>query len=154
MHELGRLERTLFTLHWLQDLNLRQRVQAGLNKGESRNALARAVFFNRLGKVRERNYEDQRYRASDLNLAVAAIVLWNTIYLERAVDALKNHGAKLPDGLTTHLSPLGWFGGIDAEINRVRYTVAYKGNDLMRSTTIERNGIVEATSQPTPIRRK
>ena len=108
LRELGRLERTLFTLHWLQDLNLRQRVQAGLNKGESRNALARAVFFNRLAEVRERNYEDQRYRASGLNLAVAAIVLWNTIYLERAVDALKNHGTKLPDGLTTHLSPLGW----------------------------------------------
>ena len=108
LREFGRLERTLFTLHWLQDLNLRHRVQAGLNKGESRNALARAVFFNRLGEVRERNYEDQRYRASGLNLAVAAIVLWNTIYLERAVDALKNHGAKLPDGLTTHLSPLGW----------------------------------------------
>jgi TnpA family transposase len=108
LRELGRIERTIFTLQWLQDLNLRRRVHAGLNKGESRNALARAVFFNRLGEVRERNYEDQRYRASGLNLAVAAIVLWNTVYLERAVDTLKAHGAALPDDLATHLSPLGW----------------------------------------------
>lgn len=102
------MERTIFTLQWLQDLNLRRRVHAGLNKGESRNALARAVFFNRLGEVRDRNYKDQRYRASSLNLAIAAIVLWNTVYLNRAVEALKAHGAALPEDLTSHLSPLGW----------------------------------------------
>ena len=43
LRELGRVQRTLFTLDWLQNPSLRQRVQAGLNKGEARNALARAV---------------------------------------------------------------------------------------------------------------
>jgi TnpA family transposase len=33
LRELGRLERTLFTLQWLQSPELRQRVQLGLNKG-------------------------------------------------------------------------------------------------------------------------
>ena len=32
-------------LDWFRDPGLRQRVQAGLNKGEARNALARAVFM-------------------------------------------------------------------------------------------------------------
>ena len=50
LRELGRIERTIFILDWLQDVDLRRRVNAGLNKGESRNALARAVFFNRLGE--------------------------------------------------------------------------------------------------------
>lgn len=45
MREFGRIERTLFLLNWMQDLTLRSRVQAGLNKGEAKNALARAVFF-------------------------------------------------------------------------------------------------------------
>jgi TnpA family transposase len=49
LRELGRIERTLFTLDWLQNMELRRRVQVGLNKGEAKNALARAVFFNRLG---------------------------------------------------------------------------------------------------------
>ncbi|RMM03364.1 Transposase-like protein, partial [Pseudomonas amygdali pv. eriobotryae] len=57
---------------------------AGLNKGEARNALAKAVFFNRLGEIRDRSFEQQRYRASGLNLVTAAIVLWNTVYLERS----------------------------------------------------------------------
>jgi hypothetical protein len=38
-------------------LTLRRRVQAGLNKGEARNAPARAVFFNRLGEIRDRGFE-------------------------------------------------------------------------------------------------
>lgn len=53
---------------------LRRRVTAGLNKGEARNALARAVYFNRLGEVMERSFENQRYKASGLNLITAAIV--------------------------------------------------------------------------------
>jgi TnpA family transposase len=31
--------------------------KTGLNKGEARNALARAVFFNRLGEIRDRSFE-------------------------------------------------------------------------------------------------
>lgn len=46
------------------------------------------------------------------------------------------------------------FGGTDEEINRVRFAVTYRGDELIRTTTIERNGQVEASSKPTPIRRK
>jgi hypothetical protein len=56
--------RTLYTLAWLEDPTLRRRVTAGLNKGEARNSLARAVFFNRLGEIRDRSFENQRHRAS------------------------------------------------------------------------------------------
>ncbi|HQW21414.1 MAG TPA: Tn3 family transposase, partial [Rhodocyclaceae bacterium] len=108
LRELGRIERTLFILDWLQSVELRRRVQAGLNKGEARNALARAVFFNRLGEIRDRSFEQQRYRASGLNLVTAAIVLWNTVYLERAANALRNHGQGVDDALLQYLSPLGW----------------------------------------------
>ena len=108
LRELGRLERSLFTLQYLKDIELRRRIHAGLNKGEARNALARAVFFNRLGELRDRTYENQRYRASGLNLVVAAIVLWNTVYMERTVKALRDRGEVIPDELIAHLSPLGW----------------------------------------------
>ena len=35
MRELGRIERTQFILSWLQSVELRRRVHAGLNKGEA-----------------------------------------------------------------------------------------------------------------------
>ena len=78
-----------------------------LNKGESRNSLARAVFIHRLGEIRDRTYENQQHRASGLNLLVTAIILWNTRYLERAVTALRE-AEEVPDKLLVHLSPLGW----------------------------------------------
>src|SRR5258705_1215690 len=46
--------------------------------------------------------------ASGLNLLVAAIILWNTTYLQRAVDHLHNQGHHPAFGDLAHLSPLGW----------------------------------------------
>ncbi|WP_075790634.1 Tn3 family transposase [Massilia putida] len=108
LRELGRIERTLFILDWLQNIELRRRVHAGLNKGEARNALARAVFIHRLGEIRDRTFEQQRYRASGLNLVTAAIVLWNTVYLERSTQALREAGKLADDDMLQFLSPLGW----------------------------------------------
>ena len=108
MREVDRIERTLFMLEWMRDPKLRRRVQVGLNKGEARNALARAVFFNRQGDLRDRSFENQRYRASGLNLIVAAVILWNTVYLERAITALRGHGIAIDDEALVHLSPIGW----------------------------------------------
>jgi TnpA family transposase len=45
MASLGRIDRALFTLVWLLDKDLRQRVAAGLNKGELNNSLAEALCF-------------------------------------------------------------------------------------------------------------
>lgn len=108
LREIGRIERTLFMLDWFRDPALRRRVQAGLNKGEARNALARAVFMHRLGEIRDRGLENQSYRASGLTLLTAAITLWNTVYIERAIESLKRKGLQINEPLVSHLSPLGW----------------------------------------------
>ncbi len=47
-------------------------------------------------------------RASGLNLAVTAIILWNTLYLGRAVDELRSRGEIIPDEPLAHIAPLGW----------------------------------------------
>ena len=97
LREIGRIERTLFTLDWLEQPQLRRQATAELNKGEARNALARAVCFHRLGRLRDRTAELQQHRASGLALVTAAIVLWNTVYLGRALDALRRRGEVVPD---------------------------------------------------------
>jgi TnpA family transposase len=108
LRALGRIERTLFTLQWLSDPALRERSHAGLNKGEASNALRRAVFFHRLGEVRDRTFENQSFRASGLSLLTAAIVYWNTVYLDQAVQHLRAEGVDVPDDLLAHIAPLGW----------------------------------------------
>lgn len=87
---------------------MRRKVQVALNKGEARNSLARTVFFYRLGEIRDRKFDNQRYRSSGLNLITAAIVLWNTVYLERAIEKLRYKENEIDDTLYQYLSPLGW----------------------------------------------
>ena len=108
LRDLGRIERTMFTLDWLRDPALRRRANAGLNKGEARNSLTRAIFFNQLGEMRDRSFENQAYRASGLNLLVSAIILWNTRYLEAALEGLRGRGADVRPELVRHIAPLGW----------------------------------------------
>ena len=108
LRALGRIERTLFTLQWLSDPALRQRSHAGLNKGEASNALRRAIFFHRQGEIRDRTFENQSFRASGLSVLTAAIVHWNTVYLDRAVQHLRAQGVHVPDDLLAHVAPLGW----------------------------------------------
>jgi TnpA family transposase len=108
LRELGKIECTIFMLNWFMDPALRRNATAGLNKGEARNTLSRAVCFNRLGEMRDQSYENQRYRASGLTLVTAAIVLWNTVYLDRAIIAMKENDQQVDDNLLQYLSPLGW----------------------------------------------
>ncbi len=108
LREIGRIERTLHALDWLEQPALRRQATAELNKGESRNALARAVCFHRLGRLHDRTVQAQQHRASGLALVTAAIALWNTVYLGRALDAARRRGDLIPDALLAHLAPVGW----------------------------------------------
>lgn len=137
LRELGHIERTLFTLEWLLDPALRQRVTAGLNKGEAKNTLAKVVCLNRLGEIRDRTYELQRYRASGLNLVVAAIVLWNTVYLERAVNAMREQGQEIDEGLLKHVAPVHW--------NHINLTGDYTWRQNRR---VEKGGFRLVRSRP------
>jgi hypothetical protein len=46
--------------------------------------------------------------ASGLSLITAAIVHWNTVYLDCAVRQLRAQGVAVPDDLLAHVAPLGW----------------------------------------------
>ena len=108
LREVGRVERTLFLLDWLTDRGLQRRAQIGLNKSEAHHALKRALFFNRLGELRDRTREDQAYRAAGLNLLAAAITYWNTFRLSAAVASLAAEGRRPSAETLAHVSPLAW----------------------------------------------
>jgi TnpA family transposase len=80
----------------------------GFNKGDQQNAFRRTVFFNRLGEIRDRSYENQRHRSSGLDLLLAAIILWNTTYFQRAIEHLRDQVRHPQPGGLAHLSPFGW----------------------------------------------
>ncbi len=106
--EMGKLERTAYLLEYFRDEALRRRVLIGLNKGEALHALARQLFFGRLGELRDRAFEDQMHRASCLHLLMAAIAAWNTVYLTKAIETLRKRGEDIPEATVAHIAPLGW----------------------------------------------
>ena len=108
LQEIGKIERTLFMLDWLENPALRRRCQAGLNKSEQRHALTQAICTFRQGRIIDRSHEAQQYRASGLNLVIAAIVYWNSTYIADAVAHLRSTGETAPDDLMVHTSPVGW----------------------------------------------
>ncbi len=50
----------------------------------------------------------QNDRASGLNVVTAALVLWNAVDLECAINESRERGQWISDNLLAHLSPLGW----------------------------------------------
>ena len=85
LREVGRIERSIFMLDWLRDLDLRRRTQAGLNKGEAHHALKNALRIGRQGEIRDRTSEGQHFRMAGLNLLAAIVIYWNTKHLGQAV---------------------------------------------------------------------
>ena len=108
LQEVGKVERTLFMLDWLENPALRRRCHAGLNKSEQRHQLTQAICTFRQGRIADRSHEAQQYRASGLNLVIAAIVWWNATYMADAVGHLRTSGEPAPDDLLAHTSPVGW----------------------------------------------
>lgn len=62
-------------LDGFDDPEKRRRTGSTLYMGDTRNALARAVFFNRLGELCDRTFRNQRDGASGLTLLTGAVTL-------------------------------------------------------------------------------
>jgi TnpA family transposase len=104
--EFGRIEKTLHSLNMLDDETKRRSTLSQLNRGEGRHSLGRAVFHGKRGELRQRYREGQEDQLGALGLVVNMIVLWNTIYIEAALEQLRKEGSPIRDEDATRLSPL------------------------------------------------
>lgn len=108
LQELGRLVKTLYLLRFIDDEPYRRRILTQLNRGESRHRLARAVFHGKRGELRQRYRTGQEDQLGALGLVVNVIVLWNTIYMEAALNQLRAEGCETKPEDVARLSPLGF----------------------------------------------
>jgi TnpA family transposase len=108
LEEVGRLVKTLYLLRYIEDEAYRRRILVQLNRGEGRHQLARVVFHGKRGELRQRYREGQEDQLGALGLVVNIIVLWNTIYMDAALDQLRAGGHDVRDEDIARLSPLGF----------------------------------------------
>ena len=104
--EIGRVSKTLHLLTYIDDESYRRQILLQINRGESRNALARDVFHGKRGELRQSYREGQEDQLGALGLVVNAIVLWNTRYIELALDHLSVSGHEVRPEDVARLSPL------------------------------------------------
>jgi TnpA family transposase len=104
--ELGRIDKTIHCLTYIDDESKRRRTLNQLNRGEDRHKLARAVFHGRRGELRQRYREGQEDQLSALGVVVNIIVLWNTLYLDAALEQLRHEGFRINPEDEARLSPL------------------------------------------------
>ncbi len=105
--EVGRIAKSLYMLSYIDDKAYRRRILIQLNKGESRHSLARKVFYGQKGELRQRYREGQEEQLNALGLVVNAIILWNTIYMNRALGDMRQRGMTILPEDVARLSPIG-----------------------------------------------
>lgn len=93
-------------LSYIDDEQYRRRILTQLNRGEGRHSVARAVFHGQRGELRQRYREGQEDQLGALGLVVNAIVLWNTMYMEAALQQLRAEGFEVKSEDVARLSPL------------------------------------------------
>lgn len=105
--ELGRINKTIYLLKYIDDPIYRRRILTQLNRGESRHNVARAICHGLLGEIRKRYKEGQENQLGALGLVTNALILWNTIYMEKTLEFLENEKSiEINDKDLERLSPL------------------------------------------------
>ena len=104
--DLGRIPKTVHLLTYLDDESYRRRILVQLNRGEGRHAVARKICHGQRGEIRKRYRQGQEDQLSALGLVTNAVILWNTLYIEAALEQLRAEGYEIRPEDVARLSPL------------------------------------------------
>jgi TnpA family transposase len=104
--EVGRVNKMLYLLNYIDDEDYRRRILTQLNRGEGRHAVARAICYGQRGEIRKRYREGQEDQLGALGLVTNAVVLWNTLYMQEALSWMRSNREETGDEDIARLSPL------------------------------------------------
>lgn len=105
--EVGKINKTIYLLNYIDDDDYRRRILTQLNRGEGRHAVARVICYGQQGEIRKRYRDGQEDQLGVLGLVLNAVILWNTIYMQSALDHLQD-SIDISEEDKSRLSPLGY----------------------------------------------
>jgi TnpA family transposase len=82
---VGRVNKTLYLLNYIDDEEYRRRILTQLNRGEGRHAVARAICYGQRGEIRKRYREGQEDQLGALGLVTNAVVVEHALYAGSAI---------------------------------------------------------------------
>ncbi len=101
------MPKTIYLLKFIDDETYRRRILTQLNRGEGRHSLAKGIVHGQRGELRQKYREGQEDQLGALGLVLNMVVLWNTRYMEAALDQLKSQRVEVRLEDIARLSPLG-----------------------------------------------
>jgi hypothetical protein len=77
-----------------------------INRHEGHHSVGRVIFHGNRGELRQPYRQGQEDQLSALGLALNILVLWNTQYMDDAINHLRNSGREINGDDLARLSPL------------------------------------------------
>jgi TnpA family transposase len=105
--EIGRIDKTIHALNFIDDESRRRGTLMQLNLGEGRHSLARSIFHGKRGELFQRYREGQEDQLNALGLVVNMVVLWNTLYMDAVLNELRRENWRINPEDAARLSPFG-----------------------------------------------
>ncbi|MFD5222662.1 Tn3 family transposase [Streptomyces tendae] len=101
----GRIAKSLHILRLADEPGYRRQIKAQANLQEGRHSLARKIFHGRSGQLYQRYQDGMEDQIGALSLVLNAVVLFNTRYMDAAVNQLRTDGFDVRDEDVARLSP-------------------------------------------------
>jgi TnpA family transposase len=104
--QLGRLLRTVFLADYFVNAAFRRELLRVLNRGESVNALKRAIYAGRVAAYQAKRQEEMQAIADALSLLANILMAWNTSQMQQALDRWNSRRAStVPAELFGRIAP-------------------------------------------------
>jgi TnpA family transposase len=101
----GRIAKSLHILRLADEPGYRRQIKAQANLQEGRHALTRKIFHGKTGQLYQRYQDGMEDQIGALGLVLNAVVLFNTRYMDAAVNQLRADGFDVRDEDVARLSP-------------------------------------------------
>lgn len=103
--QLGKLLRTAFLADYFVNVGFRRELRRVLNRGESVNALKRAIYTGRVAPTQARRADEMQAVADALSLLANIVMAWNTAQMQAVLDRWANRRQIVPPELTGRIAP-------------------------------------------------
>ena len=117
--EFGKIIKTDFLLTYIDNVELRQRIEKQLNKVEASNKFSKAVFFGNNAEFQVSTAEEQNMANNSKRLIQNSIILWNYLYMSKKMQQAKSQKEKeeimqaIQNSSIVHWSHINFYGEYD-----------------------------------------
>lgn len=105
LRELGRVERTLFLLNYINDSEMRSQIQAATCKSEEFNEFIAWIRFGGGGVISDNLRTNQRKIIRFNHLLANMLIFHNVVYQTKGINQLRSEGVEIPDEILVGMSP-------------------------------------------------